>query len=883
MSIYIPFFKFIFTLFIFIYTNLAIAQNPYFDWGKGIGTAGIETIDDIAVDDQNNSYIIGTYVNTIDIDPGSGVYMLNSFSSSAYDYNIFVLKLNSDGNFVWARRLGSNDAERARAIVLDGLGNLYYTGTFANAVNFDPGGTNQTLFNIGPTDIFVHKLDTNGNHIWAKKFHGAFDEDVYDMEMDIVGNLVLTGEFDNNLRFDNTAIDTLEVTSYATDDAFVLKMNSAGNVIWAKSFGGTGYDRGSGVDIDNNNDILLTGYYSNGADLDPDTLYTFNIFTSIQKSSFILKLSQNGIFKWAKANQGNGTSSLGNYGNDIIHDQNNNIYVCGNYADSIDLDPGTSILHYFAWPTSDGYIQKLDSLGNLKWVTIIKGSSYDYTKELAIDSSQFIYLTGNVAGNYQISSFVDTLNGLLNGYTQILLLKIDTSGYFEWSNVFGSPMQDEGLTIAVSENMNVYIGGYLGVANFDQGIADLDPGTSSYNYTLAGNSDGFIVKLNQCFDPSQSPPTPLIASLPTIIECCSATLTAPIAIHPCAGTIIGIPSNSNYTYSIEGSYVVDWIYDDGYGHVSHQFQTVVIHDSLFPTPLLNSLPDIIEECSVNVVTVPQAIDNCDGLIYATTLDMLNYSFQGIYSITWIFVDSQGNQTAQNQNIIIEDVTAPIPDVLNLASLYTECPPFTLIPPTATDNCTGSIFGTTAQPMVYTLEGIYTINWEFVDNAGNTAYQNQQLILETIDNNITIISDTLMADAGFGYSYQWLDCQNSYAIILGETQYFFIPNDSLDYAVVVSNGNCSVTSDCYSILPTDWNVEETKMKEIIIYPNPSQFIIKVIIPSQEIGSKFFIQDETGRIVEEGELLNVMNEINIADLSNGMYYIYALQIGSSFIKK
>ncbi|MEP7169239.1 MAG: T9SS type A sorting domain-containing protein, partial [Bacteroidota bacterium] len=224
-------------------------------------------------------------------------------------------------------------------------------------------------------------------------------------------------------------------------------------------------------------------------------------------------------------------------------------------------------------------------------------------------------------------------------------------------------------------------------------------------------------------------PVPNAVSLATITgECSAAAASVPTATDNCAGIITATTSDAT-SYSTEGTYTILWNFNDGNGNTSSQNQTVIIDDVTAPIPNAASLTTLTDECSVSA-SAPTATDNCAGIITATTSDAISYSAEGTYTIHWIYNDGKGNTTSQNQTVIIDDITAPIPDVVSLSTLTAECTAIA-IAPTATDNCAGVITATTSDATSYSAEGTYTILWNYNDGHGNTVAQNQTVIVDDV--------------------------------------------------------------------------------------------------------------------------------------------------------
>ena len=156
---------------------------------------------------------------------------------------------------------------------------------------------------------------------------------------------------------------------------------------------------------------------------------------------------------------------------------------------------------------------------------------------------------------------------------------------------------------------------------------------------------------------------------------------------------------------------------------------MIVDDVTAPVPDAVNLPDAREECSVTV-SAPTATDNCVGAVTGTTTDPTFYDIQGTYTITWSYDDGNGNISTQQQTVIIDDVTAPVPDVDPLPDAVGECS-VTVTAPTATDNCIGAVTGTTMDPTFYDVQGTYTITWSYDDGNGNSSTQQQTVIVDDV--------------------------------------------------------------------------------------------------------------------------------------------------------
>ena len=228
-----------------------------FVWVRQMGGTNSGSGNDVAVDGSGNVYTTGRFRGTADFDPGAGVFNL-----AAGGFDIFVSKLDRAGNFVWARHMGGTGDDTGYGVAVDDRGNVYTTGDFSGTADFD-------LTSTGASDIFVSKLDSAGNFVWARHMGGttSFDRGL-GVAVDGSGNVYTTGLFHLTADFDPGAgvfnltppsCGRPSATCTATPDMFVSKLDSAGNFVWARHMGGTGYDQGHGVAVDDRGNVYTTG------------------------------------------------------------------------------------------------------------------------------------------------------------------------------------------------------------------------------------------------------------------------------------------------------------------------------------------------------------------------------------------------------------------------------------------------------------------------------------------------------------------------------------------------------------------------------------------------------------------------------------------------
>ncbi len=230
-----------------------------------------------------------------------------------------------------------------------------------------------------------------------------------------------------------------------------------------------------------------------------------------------------------------------------------------------------------------------------------------------------------------------------------------------------------------------------------------------------------------------------VTTLADITGVCSVTVsTKPTATDNCAGSLTATTPDP-LTYTTQGTFTINWTYNDLNGNTSTQTQKVIVKDVTAPVADVVTLADITGVCSVTVSTKPTATDNCAGAIVGITTDPLTYTLQGNYIITWTYADGNGNTSTQSQNILVKDVTAPVADISSLPDVTGECTATASLP-TASDNCAGSVTGVTVNPKTYTAQGNYTINWIYDDGNGNTSTQTQNVIIKDVTSPVVDVAN-----------------------------------------------------------------------------------------------------------------------------------------------
>ncbi|NOT74405.1 MAG: hypothetical protein HOP08_05705 [Cyclobacteriaceae bacterium] len=365
-------------------------RDGNFLWVRSVGGTNLEVGKSIARDNSGNLIIIGTYAGTADFDPGPGSFPITSSASSDF----FILKLDQNGNFIWAKSVGGALGEIPGSVSVDASGNVYATGYFRSATaDFDPGPGVVNIQYYNHYDAFVLKLDPNGNYIWAKGFGSNNPEIAAQLALDNSGAVYVTGLFSGTADFDPSAA-VFNITGAGTNDAYVVKLASDGAFVWAKSFGGASSDtRGVSIEVNSSGDIVTAGVFTGTADFDPGPS-VFNL-PSLGSDIYFVKLSSGGNFIWAKAMGGGVVNGIQSMKTDAA----GNIYSAGLFQSTADFDPGPAeynLTSPFAYGT---FLSKIDNSGNFVWAYALGGASGGNLKStITIDNVGDVVSVGSYSG-----------------------------------------------------------------------------------------------------------------------------------------------------------------------------------------------------------------------------------------------------------------------------------------------------------------------------------------------------------------------------------------------------------------------------------------------------------------------------------------------------
>jgi subtilisin-like proprotein convertase family protein len=464
-----------------------VGSMPGFGFAMSAGGTNGDSGLAVTADAAGNIFETGNFEGTLDFDPGPGVYNLTSGGSC----DVFVAKYSPSGALIWARRLGGANAEYGRGIVVAADGSVYTTGNFNGSADFDPGSGTYNLTSAGLSEIFVSKLDSAGNFVWARRQGGSGTDAGENIALASDGSICITGTFQGTADFDPAASGTYNLTSVGNYDVFITKLDSAGNFVWACGTGGTNYDYATGIAVASDGSVYATGYYQDTVDFDPGT-GSFPLTSVGGRDFFVLKLNSTGSFVWAKSMGGTGSDTC----LDIALGPDGGVYTTGYFSGTADFDPGPGT---FNLSGTGAFISKLDSQGNFVWARELGGTSSTTAEAIAVTADGYVYTTGYFYETADFDPGVGTFNLQSAGNSDIFISKLDSSGTFFGARSMGGTGSDIGYAIAITTGGSSVITGYFEVT------ADFDPSLGIYNLTSAGSRDRVLAKILPDITPTIPP------------------------------------------------------------------------------------------------------------------------------------------------------------------------------------------------------------------------------------------------------------------------------------------------------------------------------------------------------------------------------------------
>lgn len=294
-------------------------------WVRQLGGARSDIGYDIATDLEDNIFVVGTFQDSLYF--GNEV-ILSGTGNAIFS---FIIKLNSEGQILWSRKLDSNVSVTAKSVTAGLAEELLITGQFEGSAIFGSGQAEFNATSNGGNDIFILKLNGSSSQpIKLSQIGGLDHEFIHQHSRDIQNNILLTGDFRNFVDLD-PGVGLAQFNTKGITDAFVVKLNANAEYLWAKTFGSTGVDYGHSVIADQSLNVILTGRYSETVDFGGPL---FNRTSKGGTDGFLVKMDQNGNTLWTNSYG----DAMNDQGNKLLANNTGIIYLAGIFRGTVDFN-----------------------------------------------------------------------------------------------------------------------------------------------------------------------------------------------------------------------------------------------------------------------------------------------------------------------------------------------------------------------------------------------------------------------------------------------------------------------------------------------------------------------------------------------------------------
>jgi parallel beta-helix repeat protein len=321
-------------------------------WVISLGGTDFAGGNGIAVDNEDNIFVTGSFIGVAEILSGSAIAPLTSSGGD----DGFIAKFDPQGKSVWAHAIGGPQDDSGNDIALDASGNVFITGRFKDTVDFNPGAESAALTSVGDYDIYLINFDKDGQFDWAVSAGSPRRDSGISVTADSEGNAIITGFFYETVDFDPGEGESL-LTSERWSDIFVAKYDPEGDLIWAISVGVIEEAQAYGVQVDREDNIFVTGRFRGTADFDPSDRLTA-LMSEGEYDLFVAKYSAEGNLFWATS----GGSIKDDVGFDLTTDSQNHVLVTGQFSEDILFGPEPKTTMISSAGSSDIFVAKYHSL-----------------------------------------------------------------------------------------------------------------------------------------------------------------------------------------------------------------------------------------------------------------------------------------------------------------------------------------------------------------------------------------------------------------------------------------------------------------------------------------------------------------------------------------
>lgn len=852
-------------------------------WVATLGSVGLDWVYAMDVDASGNVWATGVLQGSADADPGPGVSTIAPVGAQG----AMIWRLNAAGGLLGASMVTGTGNAVGRGIDVGAAGEVVVAGLFTGQIDLDPGAGLVSRTSAGMADGFVVRLDAGGLWSWGHAFGGIYDDRVENARFGPAGSVYLTGDFQDSVDFDPSPLGTRFLDADNSFSLYLSRLDAAGNLLWARGIQQSRIAEGPVLVLDNAGAAYVTGTFWGTTDLNPDENAYYLATSAGNADAFALKLEANGTYVWAGAIAGSGNENP----HAIGLDPNGAVWIGGNFDAVTDFNPGSGIhsqapasgrLFLVQWfqctpPTQvifDTTCTTYAAFGQI----LNEGGTYYFRRPLSgwCDSLAILHLMQyrDETYIYRAFCFPDTINAQIYThpglYTQVMqnVHQCDSLLYY---HLTGSPYYSYLPPVIACGQYTHRNQTYTGSGTFYFAL----PGPNGSCDTVEvlqltlNHSSATTLVVNQCgpFSLNSTTYTASGTYFQTLINSqgCDSVLTLQLSIEDTTyATLVDTACNSytlnGFTYTTSGTYI------QNLQGLSGCDSLLTLHLQLRAT----SADTVASTCDTFALngqvysatgTYSQILTNAAGCDSTLTLHLTRLpSTAQALTISTCHSFALNGQTYFNSGTYTQHLTnaAGCDSALTLTlTLHPSTSGFQIM--TACDSL--SLNGQT-----YYASGVYSQS--LVNVHGCDSILNVYLTIDSLDRTITQIGALLTANQAGG-TYQWLRCDSVPVPITGATGQAIVAPGNGWYAVIVSEGLCSDTSECIQV--TSVGAPAARAEGMRIFPNPNAGQCWVELPNAVPGEVLRVYDAFGRLVKEVPMEQQAQRLDMRGAAAGVYFV------------
>lgn len=432
-----------------------LAQEVEVGFAVNIGGPSIDESNTVAIDEFGNSFVAGRFYGELTL--GDSVY------TSAGISDAFLVKLDNQGEVLWSVAFGGVGADECRDVATDSEGNSYvagYLGSTGVAIQ------DETISSLGGYDVLVLKFSPDGDLLWARTYGSATNDQAKAIAVDNDGNVTVAGYFQASM-----VVGSSTLVSSSGLDAFVFKLNTNGDPLWAAQAGGPGQTEARAIAVDPSGNTYVSGYFY-GNEISAGGLSATGAGTT---DVFVVKFNETGSVLDLKA-----YGSTGSDGSTSLEANSaGEIFMAGYFEETVQIGTQTLVSN----GNLDMFVVKFDGSLNALWSQTVGSTGGDLALDLSTHTDGGCFFTGLFYATVMAGDFE-----LQGGGT--LVARLNSAGLFNWAIRFANAGIDLGGRGIDSDAE----GAVTVTGNFNQPFE-----IGGVQVVNSGSTDSYVVRIDNVF------------------------------------------------------------------------------------------------------------------------------------------------------------------------------------------------------------------------------------------------------------------------------------------------------------------------------------------------------------------------------------------------